>query len=81
MVSFIRKYRHGLLIMIFSIIYLLLFSYLEQRGVRYYHVVHTALDDRIPFCEFFIGPYLLWFPYMFAAILYFIFLNDKNLIK
>ena len=78
MVSFIRKYRHGLLIMIFSIIYLLLFSYLEQRGVRYYHVVHTALDDRIPFCEFFIVPYLLWFPYMFAAILYFIFLNDNK---
>ena len=76
--SFIRKYQHGFLILSFSIIYMLLFSYLEQRGVRYYHVVHTALDDRIPFCEIFIIPYLLWFPYMIAAILYFVFLNDDK---
>ncbi|MBQ8306845.1 MAG: phosphatase PAP2 family protein [Blautia sp.] len=78
MISFIRKYRHGFVILVFSIIYMLLFSYLEQRGVRYYHVVHTALDDRIPFCEVFIIPYLLWFPYMIAAILYFVFLNDDK---
>ena len=55
------------------------FRYLENRYVPAYHVVHTVFDDMIPFCEVFIVPYMLWFPYMVIAVLYFIFINkDKK---
>jgi membrane-associated phospholipid phosphatase len=76
--EYFRKYKHGLVIVIYSILYLLLFSYLEQRKVYGYHVVHTVFDDMIPFCEFFVVPYLLWFPYMIAAVWYFIFKNKNK---
>ena len=72
-----NKYKHGLIICIYCILYLIMFAYLESRPVRGFHVVHTVFDDMIPFCEFFIVPYLLWFPYMILAFLYFIFIN-KN---
>ena len=71
MKRFISKYRHGLVIAVYSIIYILLFSYLEHRPVHSYHIVHTVFDDWIPFCEFFIVPYMLWFPYMILAVIYF----------
>lgn len=64
--------------MIYSIVYTLLFTYLEQRTVRGYHIVHTVFDSSIPFCEYFIVPYLLWFPYMILAVLYFIFINKNK---
>lgn len=78
MVEFIKKYKHGFLILIYCLIYMTLFAYLEQRKVPAFHVVHTVFDDMIPFCEFFIIPYLLWFPYMVFAVLYFIFLNKNK---
>lgn len=73
-----KKYGHGFVILIYSIVYTLLFAYLEQRTVYGYHVVHTVFDDAIPFCEYFVVPYLLWFPYMILAILYFIFINKNR---
>lgn len=78
LVRFTKKYGHGLVILIYSIIYLILFAYLENRTVYGYHVVDTVFDDHIPFCEFFIVPYLLWFPYMISTVLYFIFWNNNK---
>ncbi len=40
-------------------------------------ILHSSIDDMIPFNEFFILPYLLWFPYMFGSLLYFMF-KDKT---
>ena len=63
----------------YSLFYIVIFRYLENRYVPAYHVVHTMFDDMIPFCEVFIVPYMLWFPYMVIAVLYFIFINkDKK---
>lgn len=78
MVDFFKKYKHGLLIGGYFLVYTTLFGYLETRPIHIYHVVHTIFDDMIPFCEYFIVPYLLWFPYMFLAILYFIFVNKNK---
>lgn len=74
----INKYRHAFWLVGFGVIYMALFFYLENRHVDSYHIIHTALDDRIPFCEYFIIPYLLWFPYMLLAILFFIFKNNDK---
>lgn len=78
LIQFIKKYKHGLVIAIYSLIYILLFRYLETRPVTSYHIVHTVFDDMIPFCEYFIIPYMLWFPYMILAVVYFIFYNKNK---
>ena len=78
MLSKIKKYRHGFIIAIYFVAYLILFGYLEQRPVRAYHVVHTVFDDMIPFCEIFIIPYLLWFPYVVMTVVYFLFRNKNK---
>lgn len=75
--NFIRKYKHGLVIILYSLLYLCCFSYLESRHISRYHLIHCVLDDMIPFCEYFVVPYLLWFPYQIFSIAYFIFLNDS----
>ncbi len=84
MVQFIKKYRHGLIILAYAIVYMLFFEYLECRPVWGFHVIDTVFDDYIPFCEYFIVPYLLWFPYQILTVLYFIFRNKnkkKNIIS
>ncbi len=35
------------------------------------YAVHCALDDMIPFCEWFVIPYVLWYVLIAASLLYF----------
>ena len=42
------------------------FTRLQENINKPYHVMHTALDDMIPFEEIFIVPYLMWFLYVAA---------------
>lgn len=53
------------------------FRYVEQRNVRP-NIIHVKLDDYIPFCEYFIIPYLLWFFYIAATVIYFSFINKNK---
>ncbi|MDD6812627.1 MAG: phosphatase PAP2 family protein [Lachnospiraceae bacterium] len=76
MKQFYNKYKHAIPLIIYFPIYLLWFNYLEQH-VKHYKVIHVALDDYIPFCEVFIIPYLLWFVYIAAVVIYFFF-KDKD---
>jgi membrane-associated phospholipid phosphatase len=52
------------------------FLYLENRTNVHYYIIHSPLDDYIPFIEVFIVPYLLWFVYIMVTTLYFFF-TDK----
>ena len=51
-------------------VYFLAFFLLEQRKGRV-HIIGVSMDYAIPFCEYFIVPYLLWFPYIAACVVYF----------
>lgn len=64
-------------------LFICFFEYLECRPVWGFHVIDTVFDDYIPFCEYFIVPYLLWFPYQILTVLYFIFRTriKKNIIS
>lgn len=62
---------------LYTVFYLLCFSYLENRHVRY-HIIDSSLDDKIPFCEYFIIPYLLWFLYIAVTVGYFLFFREYN---
>lgn len=70
--------RCGLPLFIYAIIYLKWFAYIENINPLHYTVIHTNLDDQIPFLEIFIIPYLFWFIYVSATVLYFLFKNDKE---
>lgn len=61
----------------FSIFYLLSFFLLEQRHVRHY-LLDSSLDALIPFCEYFIVPYLLWFVYVGLTVGWFTFFCDSD---
>ncbi len=66
------RYRHAW-VLSYLILYLAWFFYLEHTVTTRYHIVHMAIDDKIPFVEIFVLPYLSWFLYMAGAIAYFFF--------
>ena len=49
----------------------------ERFGSENYWVSYIPLDDKIPFCEYFVLPYVLWYPYMFGTGL-FLLLKDHE---
>lgn len=67
-----EEYRH-LLLLLYWPVYCLLFLYIERFAPGDYTPVHAALDEAIPFCEGFIIPYFLWFPYLAGMLLYTLF--------
>ena len=73
----IIKHGHLGIIAAFFAIYMVTFSYIENRDVHHY-IVHTVLDEKIPFCEYFIIPYLLWFIFVAVTVLYFMFFNQNK---
>lgn len=77
MKSFLSRYKHAWALC-YGFIYLPWFLYLERTVTRNYHVIHTWLDDMIPFSEYFIIPYCLWFVYVGGAILYFFFKSPQE---
>lgn len=44
-------------------------------------VVHCGLDDRIPFCELFLIPYVLWYVLVTGSLLYFALYNIDSFTK
>lgn len=75
--SFVSKYRHAW-VLLYIFIYMPWFLWLEKREYRVKHfIIHSPLDDYIPFVEYFIIPYLLWFIFIAAAVIYF-FLTDRK---
>lgn len=75
--EFLKKYKHTLIIPIYGILYMLAFRYVEQRNVPI-NIIHMKMDDYIPFCEYFIVPYLLWFAYVAVTVFYFAVINKNK---
>lgn len=71
------KYRHGIPLLAYMIIYLTWFAWLEDTNKKNYQIIHVNLDDYIPFLEIFVVPYFLWFAYV-AAVVLFLFLKSKQ---
>ena len=71
------KYKHIVPSLIYFSIYLTWFGWLESTVTKGYTVIHVDWDDYIPFCEVFVIPYLLWFVYV-AAVVIFLFLKNKS---
>lgn len=77
MKNFLRKYGHVWLLG-YAFIYIPWFMYLEKTVTSHFHIIHSVIDDWIPFSEYFIIPYFLWFVYVAATIGYFFFVNKED---
>ena len=76
--TFWTRYKHAVPLLVYSVIYMTWFCYLERSVTKNYRIIHMTVDDRIPFCEFFIIPYLLWFVYVTAVVIYLFFKNKSE---
>ena len=76
--ALIQQYKHAW-VFLYVLIYMPWFYYLERHITANsdFHVIHAALDDYIPFIEYFIIPYLLWFAFIVVTFLWFFF-NDVS---
>lgn len=81
MKKFYQKYHHAIPLLIYGIIYMSWFQHIEQITGRTYTVIHMAIDDKIPFCEWFIIPYFLWFGYVAWIVIYLFFKNKEDYYK
>ena len=75
--DFYEKYKHGIPLLVYGIVYLTWFYLIENHLQGPYTIIHTPLDDIIPFCELFVIPYLMWFGYI-AVVVGYLFLKDKE---
>lgn len=73
----LKKYNHAW-ILCYGFIYLAWFTYLEKNITTKYTPMHCKLDDLIPFNEFFVIPYTLWFAYVVFIVALFFFLDKKE---
>lgn len=67
-----NKYRHGW-VFLYILVYMPWFLWLERHVTRDYYVIQTRIDEYIPFIEYFIVPYLMWFLFIAVVFLYFFF--------
>lgn len=77
MKAFWKKYNH-VWILSYFFIYIIWFFYLNQKNTTFFHGVETALDQLIPFNEWFIIPYYIWFPYIPLVVGYFFFTSKEE---
>ncbi|MGN1267775.1 MAG: phosphatase PAP2 family protein [Dorea sp.] len=78
--QFVMKYRHAW-VLLYALIYMPWFTYLEKTITKKYYLIYSPLDDYIPFVEYFVIPYLLWFLFMLVYGLYFFFTDTASFYK
>ncbi len=72
-----ERFRH-LWLLLFWPIYGLAFAFVERwYQVPEYHIMYMPLDDKIPFCEYFLIPYLFWFVFLVGIIVYTLFFDTE----
>lgn len=66
------------LVFLYAFIYLPWFLTLEH-CVKQYYLIECRLDYIIPFCEYFIIPYLFWFLFVAMSFIWFLLFEDDKL--
>lgn len=79
MKAFFKKYSHAWTLL-YIFLYMPWFMYIENTITpdTNFTNLHVAFDDMIPFCEWFIIPYLLWFLYIPVVVLLVLFTSRKE---
>lgn len=68
--NYLKKSKHLWIIPVYGIFYMLSFMLMEKSDVKI-HLIHSLADDRIPFCQYFIIPYVLWYFFLIGTVIYF----------
>ena len=71
--NFIKKYWHGFFFFYFFLFmpyFFFIDNYTGTLGEDKINYMQCALDDLIPFCEYFVVPYILWYLYIFGGFLF-----------
>ena len=68
--NYINKNKHCLLLLYWPIHFIWYELLIIQTADREVLMIHSSLDDMIPFCEWFIIPYVLWYFYITAVLIY-----------
>lgn len=68
--------RLAMPIILYAPFYLTWFIWIEHHTFRHYEIIHTTVDDLIPFNELFVIPYYTWFAYVSLVMLFFLFSFD-----
>ena len=76
-----QKFIVALPALIYFAVYLTWFYLIEHMHGRNYTIIHMKADYKIPFCEVFIIPYLLWFGYIAWIMIYLLFTNTNDFHK
>ncbi len=69
-----HKYCYAMLYLVF---YVIVFFTLDFT-VKPKYIIHCPLDDMIPFCEYFVIPYFLWFPSFLLALVGYMIYNKQD---
>ena len=78
MKKWLSKYKHAFMFLYF-LIYLPWFAWLEKTvGNSPEYIIHVKIDDFIPFNEYFIIPYMLWFLFIGFWVMFFFFTDTKE---
>lgn len=78
MKAFFKKYSHIRYLLYFFIIYMIGFTFLENRTASHFIRTETVVDQYIPFNEYFVIPYLLWFVFIVLGFAYFVFVDQSG---
>ena len=77
----VNKYWHAVLLLYLAI-YMPWFGWLEATvPMRDPTPIYCGLDDLIPFCEWFIIPYYLWFAYIAIGHVFLFFTSQKDFVR
>lgn len=70
--AYIKNNKH-LLLILFVPTYIGVYFLVEAIVFESYHVMYTPLDDLIPFCEYFVIPYVMWYVLLVSMGLHLLF--------
>ncbi len=76
-----KKIKYLLLTGLCTLIYFVWFFLLERNVTTNYHLIHVGLDDYIPYCEYFIIPYVSWFFYVIVIWAWAFFNEEQSFVK
>ena len=75
-----KEYRH-LLLIIGWIVYFIMYFVTERIPESRCHVVHSVVDDIVPFNEYFAIFYVSWYIFMVASLLHFMLYDIKSFVR
>jgi membrane-associated phospholipid phosphatase len=78
-----KNYRHLLLLLYYFVI-ILFYIYVNKNilvGDIELYMKSELLDHLIPFCKYMVIPYVMWYPYIAIAIIYFAFMDKEAYYK